>query len=152
MKPLASFGIVFIAVIVVATGAAGQSVYRCGNTYSEKPCTDGVAVNVQDSRTPAQKRESDAATRRDVATTEALEQAKQREMAQSNKSSTEFNKSAARTSPAKTKAANSQATRAEGNNKEPGTSPARKKKDSEYFTARTVAPKPASKASASARK
>lgn len=151
MKPLASFVIIFIAVIIGATGAMGQNVYRCGNTYSQKPCTDGVAVNVQDARTPAQKRESDAATRRDVATADALEQAKQKEIAQSNKSTRELNKTGSRAANAKTKTTSDEAPRTESSSKEskPGTSPARKKKDSDYFTARSVASKPASKASAS---
>ncbi len=150
MKPYASFGIVFVAVVWLATGAMGQSVYRCGNAYSEKPCTDGVAVNVQDARTNSQRREADAATRRDIAATKALDQAKQKELKQSKKSNDELNKSGNRTTSNQANTANAPANRSEGDSRENGTSTsqARKKKDSEYFTARTVATKPASKASA----
>lgn len=151
MKTLASLSIFVVTVAMVATDATGQSVYRCGSTYSEKPCTDGVAVNVQDARTPAQKKESEAATRRDVGTAEALEKTKQREIAQSNKSSSELNKARNKAADAKTKTTAEDTTRTERNSKESntGANPARKKKDSEYFTARSVASRPAPKTSAS---
>lgn len=60
---------IVIAIYSISTGAIGQSggVYRCGNTYSQKPCADGVVVEVQDTRTAEQKAQADATTRRDTA-------------------------------------------------------------------------------------
>lgn len=66
--------ICLIAVYSVPTGAIGQNtVYRCGNSYSQKPCPDAAQVDVQDARTSAQKRQADATTKRDTATANTLE-------------------------------------------------------------------------------
>ena len=46
-----------------AAGAAGQTVYRCGNSYSQTACPGAVIVSADDSRSPAQKAQTDAATR-----------------------------------------------------------------------------------------
>lgn len=53
--------------------AAAQTVYRCGNSYSQSPCSGGSAVNVDDRREPGQKSQADAATRRDAQTAALLE-------------------------------------------------------------------------------
>ena len=42
--------------------ASGQTVYRCGTEYSQTPCPGAVVVDASDSRTPAQKAQTDAAT------------------------------------------------------------------------------------------
>ena len=46
----------FLAAALYAgmTLAAAQSVYRCGNEYSQAPCVHGKIVNVDDSRTGSQ--------------------------------------------------------------------------------------------------
>ena len=46
----------FLAAALCAgmTLAAAQSVYRCGNEYSQAPCANGKTVNVDDSRTGSQ--------------------------------------------------------------------------------------------------
>ena len=41
--------------------ALAQTVYRCGNVYSQTPCAGGVALDASDTRTPAQKAQADAA-------------------------------------------------------------------------------------------
>jgi hypothetical protein len=70
-----AFATIVIAIYSISTGAIGQSgVYRCGNSYSQKPCTDGVVVDVQDARTAEQKSQADATIRRDTATANAMEQ------------------------------------------------------------------------------
>lgn len=69
----------FVAIILIATcahlaGAAGQNdsknsggTWRCGNSYSDQPCTGGRAVDVQDPRSAAdqraEQRAQDARTR-----------------------------------------------------------------------------------------
>jgi hypothetical protein len=50
-----------------------NGVYRCGNSYSQKPCADAVVVDVQDARTAEQKIKADATIRRDTATGNAME-------------------------------------------------------------------------------
>ena len=42
--------------------ASGQTVYRCGTEYSQTPCPGAVVVDASDSRTPAQKAQTDAAS------------------------------------------------------------------------------------------
>ncbi|QTN29995.1 hypothetical protein HZ993_09405 [Rhodoferax sp. AJA081-3] len=69
-----SIAIIVIAIYSISTGASGQNgVYRCGNSYSQKPCTDAVVVDVQDARTAEQKIQADATIRRDTATANAIE-------------------------------------------------------------------------------
>ncbi len=41
---------------------SAQTVYRCGNSYSDAPCTGASLLSINDSRTPAQKAQTDAAT------------------------------------------------------------------------------------------
>ena len=53
---------------LLLTGATGctpawsQTIYKCGAVYSQQPCPDAIAVDVSDTRTPAQKAQTDAAT------------------------------------------------------------------------------------------
>jgi hypothetical protein len=51
-----------------ASGAAAQQVYRCGNSYSQTPCTGAVAVPTDDARTDEQR----AAARQALASDKAL--------------------------------------------------------------------------------
>jgi hypothetical protein len=45
--------------------AQGRSeTYRCGNTYTDRPCEGGKQLAVDDARTEADRRSADAATRR----------------------------------------------------------------------------------------
>ena len=52
---------VFIAIGSMSTWASAQNVYRCGNTYSQTPCPSGKSLDVTDSRTADQKKQTDAA-------------------------------------------------------------------------------------------
>lgn len=38
-----------------------QTIYRCGNTYSQTPCPGAALIAADDSRSPAQKAQTDAA-------------------------------------------------------------------------------------------
>ena len=82
MKYPTIFAIIFIAFNVATTRASGQNVYRCGNSYSQTPCVDGVLIDAQDSRTKAQKADSDALIRKEVATAKAMEQTRLQAQAQ----------------------------------------------------------------------
>lgn len=76
------FAIFLIASYAITTRANPQNVYRCGSTYSQTPCPDGVPVDVQDARTAQQKAETDAATRRNANAADAMERARLQEEAQ----------------------------------------------------------------------
>ena len=82
MKYIASIAMIFIATNAIFARAGAEEVYRCGNTYSQKPCPDAVRVDVEDSRTPAQKAEADAKTQRETAQVQAIDKARQKEEAQ----------------------------------------------------------------------
>lgn len=55
------------------TGATGQNVYKCGNSYSQAPCPGSVTLEVTDARTPAQKEQTDLAASRDARAADAME-------------------------------------------------------------------------------
>ena len=67
---------------IVATGASAmgaaqnQTIYRCGTTYSDTPCAQGVKVPTADPRTPAQKAQTDEATARATGLAGQLEKAR----------------------------------------------------------------------------
>ncbi len=149
MKHLTIFAAFFIAICAVSTGAMGQKVYRCGNTYSQQPCTDGVQLDVQDARTPAQKAESQAAVRREASTANAMEKARLQEEAQLQGANTKT------ANPSKDKKKASKPggtgrTDAAHQDAKPHKTPAKKKKEPEYFTARgAAAEKPKTAASRS---
>lgn len=73
MKFNTSIAIFLIALCAIDTWARAENVYRCGSSYSQQPCPEGVQVDVQDARTAAQKAESDAVIRRDSNTANAME-------------------------------------------------------------------------------
>ena len=53
---------------LISLGAAAQGTdvpaYRCGNSYSSKPCPGGAAVDAADPRSPGQQREAREASQR----------------------------------------------------------------------------------------
>ncbi len=50
-----------------------QPVYRCGGSYSNQPCPGGVVVPTEDPRSAAQRAQTDAATKRDAQSAQAME-------------------------------------------------------------------------------
>lgn len=73
--------LIFVATAVACTLATGQNIYKCGNSYSQTPCADGRTVDASDPRSPAQKAQADAATRRDARMADALEKSRLRDEA-----------------------------------------------------------------------
>lgn len=65
--------------------ATAQTIYRCGNSYSQTPCAGGNALALDDKRDKAQeqarKAQADAATRRDLKTAATLEKSRLKEEA-----------------------------------------------------------------------
>ena len=138
--------IILIAIGLVSTGASGQNVYRCGSSYSQKPCPDAVVLDVDDARSKAQKAEADAKTRRETAQVTAIEKARlkedaQQRAAQTNQAAADHKKSA---SNAKKSAGPSDAADVSGPRAKAGKSASktqRMKKEPEYFVARAPADK-----------
>jgi hypothetical protein len=61
--------------------AAAQPIYRCGDSYSQKPCPGGRVVEADDARSASQKSQTDQAARRDAQAAEAMEKARLKEEA-----------------------------------------------------------------------
>lgn len=89
------FAFVSAVLCVAGVAASAQTVYRCGNSYSERPCPNGVALDVADPRTPAQRAEAAAAAARDTQTANALEKSRLAEEARVEAARTREAKSAA---------------------------------------------------------
>ncbi len=62
------------ATTMVGPQVSGQTVYRCANVYSQTPCPGAVIVDASDSRTPAQKAQTDAATAKAAKSADKMEQ------------------------------------------------------------------------------
>lgn len=145
MKHIVTFAIIFIAICALSTRATSQSVYRCGNTYSQTPCADGVEVNVQDDRTAAQKAESQAIVRRETSTANAMEKARLREEARLRASINKKDKSTPTAADVPVDGTDTARRKSKPTKALP-----KKKTKPEYFTARGAAPeKPKSGASKS---
>jgi hypothetical protein len=76
MRFVALNTIILIAACALSTGATAQKTYKCGNSYSQLPCPDGEVIDTADPRTPEQKSQADAATRRDALAADALEKSR----------------------------------------------------------------------------
>jgi hypothetical protein len=55
MKPLAWL---LLCLTIASTSAQAQSVYRCGNLYSESPCPQASILDVSDVRSDTQRTEA----------------------------------------------------------------------------------------------
>lgn len=118
------FTIIVIATSSIPTWAIAQNAYRCGNTYSQTPCPNGKTLDVTDSRTAEQKKQTDTATANSVKAGDALEKAR---LAQEKR---DLAANKARPVVAAPLAAPKAAAEAQ-----PRTHAKRKKKTSPYFTA-----------------
>lgn len=79
MRRLTPLAIILIAICSFLTRAEAQNAYRCGNSYSQTPCPGGVPVDADDSRSRAQKAQSESAIKRDVRTADSMEKTRQQQ-------------------------------------------------------------------------
>jgi len=149
MKHTTPFAAFFIACCVVSTGAQSQKVYRCGDTYSQKPCADAVVVDVSDPRSQTQKARADAETRRELAAANAMEKARLKEEAQMQSHRAKQTPSQAKktVTPAQNAAPGADASHTGAAPKQTPKSHTKKKKEPEFFTARSAASAPKAPAS-----
>ena len=61
--------------------AAAQNVYRCGDSYSQKPCPGGALVPTDDARSAAQRAQTRDASQRDGKAADAMQKARLKEEA-----------------------------------------------------------------------
>ena len=160
----------FIAACAISTGAIGQKVYRCGNTYSQTPCGEGETKTLDtgpgtanNAEARARKKATDQQTKRDTKTANTLEkerlarEAAEGKMAQAQRKALEkaqaAERSAARAQSRQAKSgaasasgsdssAGAAAAASEGAGTEAGAKQSKKKKgkEPEFFTAKEAAP------------
>lgn len=115
------YALILIAASAISTGAMAQKIYKCGSSYSQIPCPDGVALQAGDARSTAQKAAADKTTREQATQAKLLEKTRLKDDAEA----VAANKPAkAEAKPVKKKAA---ATKK------------KKSKEPEYFTAKGAA-------------
>jgi FKBP-type peptidyl-prolyl cis-trans isomerase len=74
-----------IALLGLATcpySASAQTVYRCGNSYSQTPCAGAIEVPVEDARTEAQRTAAREGLARDKALGKEMETTRRKDEAQ----------------------------------------------------------------------
>ena len=119
---------------LAATATSAQTVYRCANSYSQTPCAGALTIAVDDSRSPAQKAQTDAAT----VQTQRLAGQLERERLALEKSARGAKPPAPLAKPAdhgKTSRKPTTPADASANRQPAGASSKKKKKDPEFFTA-----------------
>jgi hypothetical protein len=69
--------IILAAALVLSSAAAqAQTVYRCGNSYSQQPCPGAAPVAASDPRTPAEAARSGSVASADAKRADAMEKAR----------------------------------------------------------------------------
>lgn len=70
------FAIVLISLFAIPQGLQAQNIYKCGNSYSQTPCADASPLHIDDTRTAAQKQQTDTATGVNAKLAQSLEKAR----------------------------------------------------------------------------
>lgn len=79
MKRLSSIALILIVTCAIQAKAQTPNAYRCGNSYSQTPCPGGAPVDAADSRSSAQKAQSEAVIQRDKSTANSMEKSRLQE-------------------------------------------------------------------------
>ena len=73
--------LVVLVTAAALTPAAAQDVYRCGDSYSQRPCPGGTLVPTDDARSASQQAQTSSAAQRDAKTANMMEKARLKEEA-----------------------------------------------------------------------
>ena len=117
------FALVLIAACALSTGAMAQKIYKCGSSYSQIPCPEGVPVEASDTRTSAQKTAANQASKSQAKQAQALEKERLKDEAQARAADQALAKAHSKKEPTDSKPAAK-----------------KKSKEPEYFTAKPVPP------------
>lgn len=79
-KPMSLIASLLLA-LLMSTPAQSQTVYRCGNSYSQQPCPGGNPIDAVDSRTPEQRKAHEASVRHERRAADSLEKNRLKEEA-----------------------------------------------------------------------
>ncbi|HBH38196.1 MAG TPA: hypothetical protein DDX06_07415 [Curvibacter sp.] len=80
------------AALACCAAAPAQTVYRCGNSYSQTPCPGGSTLDATDSRTPEQRKAHEASVRQEKRAGDTLEKTRLKEEAATRKASEQAEK------------------------------------------------------------
>ncbi len=92
--------VVLIALLGLSAGAVAQNTFKCGDSYGQTPCPGGVVIDGRDSRSGAQKAQTDAAIARDARMADAMEKARLKQEALAREANAPSAKPAATATPA----------------------------------------------------
>jgi hypothetical protein len=99
IRQLASAGLMAAALTMAS---AQEPVYRCGNSYSHRPCAAAIAVDVDDGRTEGQRLAATRAAMRDARLADTLtRERRQRDAAASRQSAAHIGPARAASAPEK---------------------------------------------------
>lgn len=68
-------------VLACCAVAEAETVYRCGNSYSQTPCPGGSTVDAADKRTPEQRKAHEASVKQEKRAGDSLEKTRLKEEA-----------------------------------------------------------------------
>ncbi len=68
-----------LVLAIAALPAAAETIYRCGDSYSHKPCAGNTTIDVDDSRSVTQRAQTREASQRDAKAADAMEKARLQE-------------------------------------------------------------------------
>jgi len=74
MKKLCLPVLFLIAGVAFTWRVQAQSIYRCGNTYSQLPCPGALPLDLSDARQPEQKTQTQEAAQTDARLAKTMEQ------------------------------------------------------------------------------
>jgi hypothetical protein len=80
-KHLAPTALAALALMSTCYRASAQTIYRCGNSYSQTPCANGLVVQAEDPRSEAQRTAAKEALAQDKQLAQELEASRQKEEA-----------------------------------------------------------------------
>lgn len=72
---------IVLSFAALAMPVAAEAIYRCGDSYSQKPCPGGRVVDTEDARSAAQRSQTAQAVQRDAKVADAMEKARLKEEA-----------------------------------------------------------------------
>jgi hypothetical protein len=82
MKSFKSLALPALLMLLTCSGAGAQTVYRCGNSYSQTPCSNAVTVPIDDARSDAQRADAKQGLARDKTLAKEMESDRRKEEAQ----------------------------------------------------------------------
>lgn len=121
MKKCLRSALFLIAACAIPTWALAATVYKCGNSYSQVPCADGVELNTSAGPSAQQQRAARKAAEQDEKTARTME----KERLDAEKAAIKAQQAATKTQPHDKAAPKEKATGTKTKNKEP-----------EFFTAK----------------